>query len=76
MYLLLFLRFFFFLHTVPFLGSCRQETSAALDMEVRNLRLAFVDVLLKHRSVAKELQSHQVIDAKNKAKVKRLRGNF
>ncbi|KAH7519670.1 E3 ubiquitin-protein ligase BRE1-like 1 [Ziziphus jujuba] len=57
-------------------GSCRQETSAALDTEVRNLRLAFVDVLLKHRSVAKKLQSHQVVDAKNKAALKRLRGEL
>lgn len=72
----LFFIIFYFMNTVPLLGSCRQETSAALDTEVRNLRLAFVDVLLKHRSVAKKLQSHQVVDAKNKAALKRLRGNF
>lgn len=58
------------------LGSCRQETSDALDTEVWNLRLAFVDVLLKHKLLAKELQSHQETDTKNKAELKRLRGKF
>ncbi|KAF3440070.1 hypothetical protein FNV43_RR18348 [Rhamnella rubrinervis] len=57
-------------------GSCRQETSVALDTEVRNLRLAFVDVLLKHKLLAKELQNHQETDVKNKAELKRLRGEL
>lgn len=65
-----------FMHLSLSLGSCRQETSGALDAELRNLRLVFVDLLLKHKSLAKELQSHQETDAKKKAEVKRLRGKF
>lgn len=56
------------------LGSYRQL--AELESEVKNLRFAIADVHLNHRSLAKELQSHRDIDAKNKAELKRLKGNF
>ena len=58
------------------LGSCRQKASSELESEVKSLRLAIGDILLKHRSLARELQSHRDIDAKNKAKLKRLKGNL
>ncbi|MBA0762518.1 hypothetical protein Gotri_012117 [Gossypium trilobum] len=52
-------------------GSCRQL--AELESEVKNLRFAIADVHLNHRSLARELQSHRDIDAKNKAELKRLK---
>ena len=57
------------------LGSCRQQASSELESEVKNLRFAIGDIHLKHRSLARELQSHRDIDAKNKAELKRLKGN-
>ena len=58
------------------LGSCWQKTSCDLEKEVKNLRLEFSDLHLKHKTLARELQKHQDIDAKNNAEIKRLRGNF
>lgn len=58
------------------LGSCRQRSSIDLQSEVKNLRLELSDLHLKHKSLARKLQSRQDIDAKNKAELKRLRGNF
>ncbi|XP_040931591.1 E3 ubiquitin-protein ligase BRE1-like 1 isoform X3 [Gossypium hirsutum] len=55
-------------------GSCRQL--AELESEVKNLRFAIADVHLNHRSLARELQSHRDIDAKNKAELKRLKGEL
>lgn len=58
------------------LGSCRQKASHDLEKEVKNLRLEFSDLHLKHKSLARELWRHQDIDAKSKAGIKRLKGNF
>nr|KJB22300.1 hypothetical protein B456_004G039600 [Gossypium raimondii]KJB22301.1 hypothetical protein B456_004G039600 [Gossypium raimondii] len=55
-------------------GSCGQL--AELESEVKNLRFAIADVHLNHRSLARELQSHRDIDAKNKAELKRLKGEL
>ncbi|KAK8615065.1 hypothetical protein V6N13_068851 [Hibiscus sabdariffa] len=55
-------------------GSCRQL--AELESEVKNLRIAVSDIHLKHRSLARELQSHRDTDAKRKAELKRLKGEF
>ncbi|TYI13151.1 hypothetical protein ES332_A08G038200v1 [Gossypium tomentosum] len=55
-------------------GSCRQL--AELESEVKNLRFAIADVHLNHRSLARELQSHRDIDAKNKAELKHLKGEL
>ncbi|KAA3471488.1 E3 ubiquitin-protein ligase BRE1-like 1 isoform X1 [Gossypium australe] len=55
-------------------GSCRQL--AELESEVKNLRFAIADVHLNHRSLARELQSHRDSDAKNKAELKRLKGEL
>ncbi|KAK2650704.1 hypothetical protein Ddye_018193 [Dipteronia dyeriana] len=57
-------------------GSCRQKASNELGSEVKNLRLAISDLYLKHRSLAMDLQSRQDSNAKNKADVKRLRGEL
>ncbi|XP_059451247.1 E3 ubiquitin-protein ligase BRE1-like 1 isoform X1 [Corylus avellana] len=54
-------------------GSCRQNASHDLEKEVKNLRLEFSDLHLKHKSLARELWRHQDIDAKSKAGIKRLK---
>ncbi|XP_039027527.1 E3 ubiquitin-protein ligase BRE1-like 1 [Hibiscus syriacus] len=61
---------------LPDYDSCRQKASSELESEVKNLRLAIGDVHLKHRSMVRELQSHSDIDAKNKAELKRLKGEL
>lgn len=58
------------------LGSCRQKASHDLEKEVKNLRLEFSDLHLKHKSLGRELRRHQDIDSKSKARIKRLKGNF
>ncbi|TQE06574.1 hypothetical protein C1H46_007816 [Malus baccata] len=55
-------------------GTSRQKTSTDFKKEVKNLRLAFIDMFLKYRTLARELQSHRDLDAKNKAELKRLKG--
>ncbi|KAB2070319.1 hypothetical protein ES319_A08G148000v1 [Gossypium barbadense] len=60
----------------PDYGSCRQKTSIELESDVKNLRLAIGDIHLKHRSVVRVLQNHSDIDAKNKAELKRLKGEL
>ncbi|XWS45857.1 hypothetical protein CRYUN_Cryun14cG0015300 [Craigia yunnanensis] len=57
-------------------GSCRQQASSEIESEVKNLRVAIGDIHLKHRSLARELQSHRDIDAKKKAELKRLKGEL
>ncbi|OMP00714.1 Zinc finger, RING-type [Corchorus olitorius] len=52
------------------------KASSELKSEVKNLRLAIGDIHLKHRSLARELQIHRDIDAKNKAELKRLKGEL
>ncbi|XP_039035874.1 E3 ubiquitin-protein ligase BRE1-like 1 [Hibiscus syriacus] len=52
-------------------GSRRQM--AELESEIKNLRIAISDIHLKHRSLARQLQSYRDADAKNKAVVKRLK---
>ncbi|KHG13634.1 E3 ubiquitin-protein ligase BRE1-like 1 [Gossypium arboreum] len=60
----------------PDYGSCRQKTSIELESDVKNLRLAIGDIHLKHRSMVRVLQNHSDIDAKNKAELKRLKGEL
>lgn len=64
------------LKELPEDGSCWQKTSCDLEKEVKNLRLEFSDLHLKHKTLARELQKHQDIDAKNNAEIKRLRGEL
>ncbi|TXG75589.1 hypothetical protein E1A91_1Z003200v1 [Gossypium mustelinum] len=61
---------------LPIYGSCRQKAFCDLESEVKNLRLAIGDIHLNHRSLVRELQSHRDIDAKNKAELKRLKGEL
>ncbi|KAG4188040.1 hypothetical protein ERO13_A08G137833v2 [Gossypium hirsutum] len=60
----------------PDYGSGRQKTSIELESDVKNLRLAIGDIHLKHRSMVRVLQNHSDIGAKNKAELKRLKGEL
>ncbi|RVW97147.1 E3 ubiquitin-protein ligase BRE1-like 1 [Vitis vinifera] len=64
------------LEALPEDGLCNKKISSDLHAEVNNMRLAFGDLHLKHKSVTRDMQSHRDIDAKNKAELKRLRGKF
>ncbi|XP_050385967.1 E3 ubiquitin-protein ligase BRE1-like 1 [Argentina anserina] len=64
------------LKELPEDGLSRQRASNDLKMEVKNLRLVFCDSLLKHRGLARELQNRWDIEAKNKAEIKRLKGEL
>ncbi|KAK9273023.1 hypothetical protein L1049_017830 [Liquidambar formosana] len=64
------------LKALPEEGLYRQKVSRDLEKEVKNLRSSLEDLHLKHRSLAREMQSHQDNDAKNKAELKRLRGEL
>ncbi|RVW20061.1 E3 ubiquitin-protein ligase BRE1-like 1 [Vitis vinifera] len=64
------------LEALPEDGLCNKKISGDLHAEVNNMRLAFGDLHLKHKSVTRDMQSHRDIDAKNKAELKRLRGKF
>ncbi|XP_065859224.1 E3 ubiquitin-protein ligase BRE1-like 1 [Euphorbia lathyris] len=57
-------------------GSSVRKESCELATEVKNLRLALSDLHLKHKTHARELQSCRDIDAKNKAELKRLKGEL
>lgn len=57
-------------------GGSKQKASRNLESEVKNLRLALMDLHLKHKSLARELQSRQDIDAKDKAELNRLKGEL
>ncbi|XP_051144585.1 E3 ubiquitin-protein ligase BRE1-like 1 [Andrographis paniculata] len=50
--------------------------SSGLQSEVKSLRVAAINLHLKHRSLAGELQSQRDTDAKNKAALKRLEGEL
>ncbi|KAF8026375.1 hypothetical protein BT93_F2996 [Corymbia citriodora subsp. variegata] len=56
--------------------SSRQRTSMDLAMQLKNSRVLLGELHLKHRLLARELQSHRDIDAKNKAELKRLKGEL
>ncbi|KAF1884032.1 hypothetical protein Lal_00012992 [Lupinus albus] len=60
------------LKKLPGVVSCRQNPSIDLE-EVRNLRLTFSELHLKHKSLACELLFHRDLAAKNKADLKRLK---
>lgn len=64
------------LEALPEDGLCYKKISSDLHAEVNNMRLAFGDLHLKHKSVTRDMQSHRDIDAKNKAELKRLRGEL
>jgi E3 ubiquitin-protein ligase BRE1 len=55
---------------------CGEKRDGNLEKEVKNLRVAIGDLHLKHKTLARELQTHWDSDAKNKARLKRLRGEL
>ncbi|PQP97498.1 E3 ubiquitin-protein ligase BRE1-like 1 isoform X2 [Prunus yedoensis var. nudiflora] len=64
------------LKELPEEGTSRQKTSSDFKNEVKNLRLAFSNMFVKHKFLARELQSHRDMDAKNKAELRRLKGEL
>ncbi|KAJ4727229.1 E3 ubiquitin protein ligase [Melia azedarach] len=64
------------LKELPHDGSSRQKSCNDIESEVKNLRLALSDLHLKHKSITMKLQSHQDIEAKNKAELKHLKGEL
>lgn len=67
-----------FLGTLPEDESRRQmeKTTNDLEMEVTNLHAAVSELLLKHHSLANEVQSHRDTYLKNKSEIKRLAGEL
>lgn len=59
-----------------FIDFCRQKLSSDLDVKVKNLRLEFSELHLKHKSLSSEFQIQRDIDAKYKADLERLKGKF
>ncbi|KAL8495504.1 hypothetical protein ACS0TY_019591 [Phlomoides rotata] len=57
-------------------SSGQDVVSSDLLTEVRNLRVATLKLHLKHKSLAGELQNHRDADAKNKANLKRVKGEL
>lgn len=57
-------------------SSGQNVVSSDLLTEVRNLRVATLKLHLKHKSLAGELQSHRDTDARNKANLKRAKGEL
>ncbi|XP_020203564.1 E3 ubiquitin-protein ligase BRE1-like 1 [Cajanus cajan] len=55
---------------------CRQTLSSDLEVKVKNLRLEFSELHLKHKSLASEFQIQRDLDAKNKADLERLKGEL
>ncbi|XP_051134328.1 E3 ubiquitin-protein ligase BRE1-like 1 [Andrographis paniculata] len=53
-----------------------REVSSDLQTEVKKLRMMVLKLHLEHRSLAKEVQSHRDIDARNKASLKHLEGEL
>lgn len=56
--------------------SCGQMLSNDLEVESKNLRLALSELHLKHKSLASDFRTHRDLDAKNKAELKRLKGEL
>ncbi|XP_004492186.1 E3 ubiquitin-protein ligase BRE1-like 1 isoform X2 [Cicer arietinum] len=56
--------------------SCGQKLSNDLDLESKNLRLALSELHLKHKSLASDFRIQRDLDAKNKAELKRLKGEL
>ncbi|XP_076920914.1 E3 ubiquitin-protein ligase BRE1-like 1 isoform X1 [Bidens hawaiensis] len=57
-------------------GSCRRDSLIELQKEVQNIRIAIDDAHLTHRSILKQLQFHRDTDAKNKSRLRLLRGEL
>ncbi|KAK7373463.1 hypothetical protein VNO80_06872 [Phaseolus coccineus] len=64
------------LKKLPVDDFCRQKLSSDLDVKVKNLRLEFSELHLKHKSLSSEFQIQRDIGAKNKADLERLKGEL
>ncbi|WJX81476.1 ubiquitin-like modifier hub1 [Trifolium repens] len=56
--------------------SCGQMLSNDLELESKNLRLSLSELHLKHKSLASDFRIQRDLDAKNKAELKRLKGEL
>lgn len=65
----------YWLHCL-FIDLCRQKLSSDLEVIVKNLRLEFSELHLKHKSLASEFLIQRGLDAKNKADLERLKGKL
>lgn len=57
-------------------GASRSNSSIELEKEVKNLRIAIGDMHLKHRSLARQMQSQRDTDDKNKSELRQLKGEL
>ncbi|KAK7339260.1 hypothetical protein VNO77_19916 [Canavalia gladiata] len=55
---------------------CRQKLFTDQEAEVKNMRLEFSELHLKHKSLASEFQNQRDLDAKNKSDLERLKGEL
>lgn len=56
---------------------CGQQLALnELDSEVKSFRVALDDVLVKFKSLSRELQSYRDADARVRADLKRIRGSY
>lgn len=62
---------------VSFLDLCGQQLALnELESEMKSFRVVLDDVLVKFKSLSRELQSHRDTDAKVRADLKRIRGSY
>ncbi|CAN1845188.1 E3 ubiquitin-protein ligase BRE1-like 1 [Linum perenne] len=64
------------LKELPNDGTCRQKSCAELVLEVKNLRSTLSDLHIRHRSLSRDLQGRRDTDIKNKAQLKRMKGEL
>lgn len=55
---------------------CGQLALNELESEIKSFRVVLDDVLVKFKSLSRELQCHQDADAKVRADLKRIRGSY
>lgn len=61
---------------LSFLDLCAQLALNELESEMKSFRVDLDDVLVKFKSLSRELQSHRDADAKVRADLKRIRGSY
>lgn len=58
------------------LDMCGQLALNELESEIKSFRVVLDDVLVKFKSLSRELQSHRDANAKVRADLKRIRGSY
>lgn len=61
---------------LSFLDLCGQLALSELESEIKSFRGDLDDVLVKFKSLSRELQSHRDADAKVRVDLKRIRGSY